>query len=216
MIYLLSDPHGGEYASGLAAYRRTYRPGDLLILLGDTELAFRATEENRRFTEEFLALPFPVAIIDGNHENYPWLRSFPTEQWCGGTVHRLTEQIVCLQRGEIYEIENKRFFVMGGCKSSAKWKEMGLWYPEEEPSAAEITHARANLAHHGNRVDYVLTHKFERGDDPESPTLAGLCAWIEANVAYAHWFEGHHHKKERIGEKLTRIFDELVALPTEE
>lgn len=215
MIYLLSDLHGGEFMAGMETWRTVYRPGDLLILLGDSELAFRQTEENRRFTAEFLASPFPIALIDGNHDNFPWLRSFPQENWCGGVVHRLTENIVYLPRGEIYTIEGKRFFVMGGCKSSAKWKEMGLWYPEEDPSAAEIAFAKENLTRAGLTVDYVLTHHCQSDGDPEAPTLAGLCAWIETNVAYKHWYEGHHHHNGPKTETLTRIFDELVALPRE-
>ena len=212
MIYLLSDPHGGEYPAGLEAYCQTASADDLLILLGDTELAFRTTEENRRFTEEFLKLPFPVAFLDGNHENFPYLRAFPAETWCGGKVHRLTENIVFLPRGEIYEIDGKRFFVMGGCKSSAKWKEMGLWYPEEDPTAEEIAYAKANLIRCGCRVDYVLTHRHEDGGDPDALTLGGLCSWIEQNVSYTHWFEGHHHKNEVRAEKRTCVFDRVVAL----
>ena len=212
MIWFLSDLHGGEHVDGLHTYRTLRKEGDLLLLLGDLELAFRPTEENQRFTEEFLALPYPIAFFDGNHDNYPFLHAYPTETWGSGTVHRLSDQIVYLRRGEIYEIDGKTFFIMGGCKSSAKWKEMGLWYPDEEPNEAEIEFARENLIKRGCRVDYVLTHRHELGDDPEARTLAGLCAWIEENVAYTHWYVGHYHKNERRGEKLTCVFDIPFAL----
>ena len=61
MIYFISDPQG-----------------DLLIVLGD--LGFTDTEENRAFDEYFLSLPYPVAVVDGNHENFDRLYSYPEEE----------------------------------------------------------------------------------------------------------------------------------------
>lgn len=209
MIWLLSDLHGGENIQGFLHYLETAQDDDLLILLGDVGLKFADTEENRRFDALFLSAKKNIAFLDGNHENFAYINSFPVEDWNGGKVHRLTENIVHLMRGNVYSLENQTFFVFGGCKSSAKWKEMGLWYPGEEPEAIEIELAHKNLAAHNYQVDYILTHKYE-----ESPPKGTVCqalweltAWLEANMRYRHWYCGHWHKNHRIDDTHTVVFD---------
>ena len=118
-------------------------------------------------------------------------------------------------RGNIYTIEGKTFFVFGGCKSSPKWKEMGLWYPGDEPEEAEITLARRNLAAHQNRVDYILTHKYEQTPARGTccPALQELTEYLEANITYRHWYAGHWHTNQTVDEKHSFVFDPPVFLP---
>ena len=209
MIWLLSDLHGGENIRGFREYLAEAKEEDLLILLGDVGLKFADTEENRLFDELFLSADKNIAFIDGNHENFPYINSFPEGDWNGGRVHRITDKVVHLMRGNVYTLEGKTFFVFGGCKSSSKWKEMGLWYPGEEPEAAELELARKNLAAHDHKVDYILTHKYE-----ESPPKGTVCqplweltCWLEANVRYRHWYCGHWHKNHRMDDRHTVVFD---------
>ncbi len=214
MIYLTSDPHGGVAIQGLKQYAEQAADSDLLIILGDLELNFRDTEENRAFTKWFLSLDKPIAFLDGNHENHPYLNSFPEEQWCGGRVHRLTDTIVHLKRGEIYTINGKTFFTMGSCKSSAKWETWGLVYEGEVPSETEIDYAMRNLAKHGNRVDYVLSHKYK--DYPEEEvyplTLEALTKHIDQKVDFTHWYCGHWHRELSFDDRHTYIYDQLTPL----
>lgn len=162
MIYLLSDLHGDKDFTELLNYINTATDEDLLIILGDICINFENTEENREFTNFFLSIEKNIAFIDGNHENFEYLNSFPDEEWNGGTVRRLTKNIVQLKRGNVYTIDNKTFFAFGGCKSSSKWKEMGLWYDGEEPNEKELDLAYANLKKYNHCIDYILTHKYEQ------------------------------------------------------
>lgn len=214
MIWLLSDPHGGENMQGLLQYLETAKEEDLLILLGDVGLKFADTEENRKFDELLLSTDKNIAFLDGNHENFAYVNSFPVEEWRGGKVHRPTDRLVHLMRGNVYTIEDKTFFVFGGCKSSARWKEMGLWYPGEEPEPGEIELAYENLSAHNYNVDYILTHKYE-----ESPPKGTVCQelrelilWLEANVQYKHWHCGHWHKNYRMDNTHTVVFDPPTIL----
>ena len=217
MIYLISDPHGGESMEGIKGYLERCKDDDLLIILGDLGLNFQKTEENRRFTEWFLSLNRQIAIVEGNHENHAYIQSFPEEEWQGGMVHRLTDTIVHLQRGNVYTIAGKTFFVMGGCRSSAKWKEMGLWYPGEEPTEEELELAYSNLQKQGNWVDYVLTHKYgnyrgERGAEYPHCSLEGLIRYIDENVVFEHWYAGHSHINKVIDESHQIVYDEPVVV----
>ena len=126
MIYFVSDLYGDINFKGLNEYLEKAGDNDLLIILGDMELEFKDTDENKYFTQRFLSSNKKIAFLDGNHENYGYINSFPEEKWMGGSVHRLSDNIVHLKRGNTYTIDGKTFFVFGGCKSTSKWKEMGL------------------------------------------------------------------------------------------
>ena len=213
MIRFISDPHGGQDMDGLNTYLANCREDDLLIILGDMELHFRDTDMNREFTAFFENLPCQIAFIDGNHENFDHLYGLPEEDWCGGRVHRLSPNIVHLMRGYVFEIEGHTFFTMGGCTSTQKWKDSGLWWPQEEPTAEEIARGYKNLNKHGNRVDYVLTHKY-RLEKPEADpmTLQGLTNFIEENVTYRHWYCGHWHKTDFPDDRHTVVFQDVIDL----
>lgn len=218
MIYLISDPHGGESMEGFLRYLEISTDSDLLIILGDLGVCFEDTEENRHFTEWFLSLDKKIAVVEGNHENHGFINSFPSDTWCGGEVHRLSDTIVHLKRGNIYDIEGKTFFVMGGCKSSAKWKEMGLWFDGEEPTEEELSLAYSNLSKYNNRVDYVLTHKYVNYKEVEKdkyPTLSleGLTKYIDENVTFGHWYSGHWHICKAVDELHTFVYDEPIQVP---
>lgn len=214
MIWLLSDLHGGENIRGFQEYLETAGEDDLLILLGDIGLKFAETEENRCFDELLLSAKKNIAFLDGNHENFPYLKTFPEEMWNGGKVHRISGHVVHLMRGNVYTIEGKTFFVFGGCKSSPKWKTMGLWYPGEEPEPEELALAHKNLAAHHNRVDYILTHKYEESPPKGTvcPDLRELILWLEANVSYTHWYCGHWHRNYHMDDTHTVVFDPAMPI----
>jgi len=212
MIYFLSDQHGGERIGELTKYLSEATEDDLLIILGDVGLKFKDTEENRAFDELLLSAKKKIAFIDGNHENFDFLESFPMGERYGAPVRILSENVVWLQRGYIYKIEGKSFFVFGGCRSGAKWKTMGLWWPQEAPTECELTRAYANLKASGNKVDYVLTHKYEEGLGTGTAELRELCDYINERVDYKMWYAGHWHEYRRGGEKLLFIYDVLVPL----
>ena len=214
MIYFLSDLHGKINHSGIEKYLKIAGNDDLLIILGDLGLWFAEHEDYMEFTEWFLSLDKDIAFLDGNHEKYSILFKFPEEEQYGGRVRRLTKHIVYLQRGYAYNIQGSSFFVMGGCKSSCKWKSMGLWEAEEVPSADEIAKGYANLKKFGNSFDYILTHKYsaeikENTDDIE---LQKISRYIDKNVTFKNWYSGHSHKNEILDSRHTVVFDILTKI----
>ena len=214
MIYFISDIHGDINFKGLQEYLDIATDKDLLIILGDLELNFCDTQENREFTEQFLRLNKNIAFIDGNHENFAYLDAFPIEEWQGGEVNRLTQNIVRLRRGSVYQIDGLKFFTFGGCKSSAKWKEMGLWHFGDEPTESECALAVNNLNKNANKVDYILTHKYELEDGVGNGNklLFDLCKYIDENVSFNKWLAGHWHKIAEHDKKHLYIYNQLLSL----
>lgn len=213
MVYITGDLHADTAAKGLQEYLAKCTENDWLIVLGDTNLYFG--EHNKAFTDWFCSLRAKIAFLDGNHENFDWLEGLPEEEWCGGRGHRVTENILHLMRGYVFQIEGLRLLIMGGCESTQKWKDLGPWWARENPTGEEIRRAYQNLAAEDNCVDFVLTHKYAKVPlDPNADpyTLDGFMNHVNDKIEYRHWYCGHWHKDEPFDEKHTFVYKDLILL----
>lgn len=131
------------------------------------------------------SLPFTILFVDGNHEGFDRLYSYPVKEWHGGKVHEIRPHVLHLMRGEIFTIEDKTFFAFGGASShdisdgiidyaDEDWREQckalehqgkymyrikGLtWWENELPTEEEMQNGEDNLKKHGNKVDFIITH----------------------------------------------------------
>ena len=180
MIRITGDIHG--------AYERLkhFPPitrEDYVIVLGDFGVVWDGSPEEDKALDELDALGLTVLFLDGNHENFDLLGKYPVTEWHGGKVQFLREHVIHLMRGQVYQIDKQKFFVMGGAQShdadiiigrddpDAKQKiknaerryqsyrmEGVSWWPEELPDDGELEEGLRNLAAAGNRVDVVLSH----------------------------------------------------------
>lgn len=164
---------------------------------------------------------FTTLFVDGNHENHKLLATFPVEEWHGGLVHRIGSSVLHLMRGQVYEIDGRTFFTMGGAQSSDKaWRiEDVSWWSEELPSDAEYETALNNLDACNWKVDYVLTHCC--GDNilemlcthhQDRDKLTNFLASLEGRLAYKMWFFGHHHMDKQVDEKHRLLYDDVIEL----
>ena len=160
---------------------------DYVIICGDFGGVWDKEVENKEekhlldWLEEKL---FTILFVDGNHENFDRLYSYPVELWHGGKVHKIRRSVIHLMRGQIYEIDGKSFFTFGGAsshdiesgildpedpdfKEKKKWLDREwrsyrvnhiTWWAQELPSEEEMQEGRANLAAHDNQVDFIVTH----------------------------------------------------------
>ena len=157
---------------------------DYIIIAGDYGGVWDGSPRERYWLDWLEAKPFTTLFVSGNHENYDLLAEFPIQEWHGGRVQFIRPSIIHLMRGQIYEIEGKRFFTMGGASShdiqdgilepddpDFKRKRRQLdarnamyrinhqsWWKEELPSEEEYQEARDNLEKHGWEMDYIITH----------------------------------------------------------
>lgn len=100
------------------------------------------------------------------------------------------------------------------CESSPKWKEMGLWYPGEEPTENEISFAYENLKKYNNKVDYILTHKYPQSYESECHdySFEGLIKYIDRNVSFKNWYSGHWHQNIIIDDMHTVVYDKPLIV----
>jgi len=227
MIYVTGDIHADAGAFEERKIFSTLQEGDFLIVLGDFGVGMNRKFE--KFLDELEKYNFTVCFLDGNHENFDVLNQYPVENWHGGHIHRVRQTVIHWMRGQVYELEGRRFFAFGGGASEDQGERRARhalggpkeWWEEEMPSFGEIENGWKNLEKNGMKVDYICTHgcsgitysrlgirKYhkERSLHDFFDNVAGM-------VEYRRWFFGHIHRdEEEIWKKQTAVYDSVIRL----
>jgi predicted phosphodiesterase len=184
MIIVTGDTHGDFSRLTNERFTDGLTENDYIIVCGDFGLLWSKGDRYNFWLEQLSSQKFNILWVDGNHENFDWIDSLKVEQWHGGNVHKIADNIIHLMRGQLFEIENKTFFTFGGGKSvditgglldvndpkfydkAYRARRFGLpfrvigesWWEQEMPNDEEKETAIINLSKHDNYVDYIITH----------------------------------------------------------
>ena len=141
MILITGDTHGTIDYNKIKIINNAniLSKDDYLIIAGDFGGLFFEKELEKQLSY-YTKLPFMVLFVDGNHENFDLINSYPVSIWNGGKVHIIKDNIIHLMRGQIFTIEGKTIFTFGGGTSIDKMfrKEHVSWWKEEIPSEEEV------------------------------------------------------------------------------
>ena len=225
MIYLTGDTHGTHGIGKLISTTMTEQ--DYLIILGDFGALWSGGIRDEELLKWYADQPYTTLWLDGNHENFDLIKSYPVTEMFGGKVQKISDKVIHLMRGEAYEINGKSFFVMGGATSIDKlYRTEGLsWWPDELPSDEEFKYAEDTLAAHEYTFDYILSHccgkrtqdmllhknhalRYGSLTDP-------LVAWfddLEDKLSYKHWYFGHYHFDTVIDDKHTCLYHQILDI----
>lgn len=186
MIYVTGDIHGNpvRLSTDIFPEQKEMTKEDFLIILGDFGLVwdYRGANKNEKYWLDWLERKsFTTLFIDGNHDNFSRLNSYETSEFYGGKCNFIRPSVIRLKRGQVFNLQGKKFFTFGGAKSHdirdgilepgdpriKKWNKdynkmfriNGVsWWKEELPSQEEMDEGIHNLSKENNRVDYILTH----------------------------------------------------------
>ena len=208
MIYITGDTHGMIDWEKINTTRfpeqRDLTREDHLIILGDFGGVWDGAEQDRYIIKTYESRNFTTLFIDGNHENHDFLDAYPVKEWNGGNVHYISDHVIHLMRGQVYEIDGIRIFTMGGAESTDKtYRREGVsWWAREMPSDEEYEEAIRNLEKYDFDVDVVLTHCA-----PEGYLGKAICTRAENRLTrfldelitgygltFKHWYIGHYHR----------------------
>ncbi len=139
MIYLTGDTHGNLDIQRVVNFfesevlLQSLTKEDYLIILGDAGICWDDAESDEFVLNILKGLPVTTLFIDGNHENFALLNSYPISNWQGGKVHKISNDVIHLMRGQVFEIESNKFFTFGGGNSIDKMyrAENYSWWKEE-------------------------------------------------------------------------------------
>ena len=208
-VYICGDTHGDIDYHKLNTYHFPEQkqmdknnPSDFLIICGDFGGVWDLGDTDRYIQNWYNSKPWITLFVDGNHENHDALDAMEVSEWNGGKVHKISDRIIHLMRGQVYTIEGKTYFTMGGAASIDKYwrKEGSSWWAREMPSEAEYNEGLDNLEKVNNKVNYIITHTAPEDlatrltrFDVSRDRLTSYLGIIRETVEFDHWFFGHFH-----------------------
>lgn len=227
MIWLCGDTHGKidfgkveEFFDAIGSHEDISKD-DYLIILGDAGVCWDGGITDSVVQELLHDLPCMVLFIDGNHENFDELEQYPVEEWHGGKVQFIREDIMHLMRGQVFEIEGKTFFTFGGGNSVDKRERTPYitWWPQEMPSEEEYEEGLRNLEKVDWSVDYVLTHTCPEyiahmlvtDVYPGEGELQRYFDEIAQKLEFDMWYFGHWHL-DQIEENFRCLWYDIVEI----
>ena len=221
MIYFAADIHGSLRLPWLKRELDNYdlKPDDYLIILGDAGIIWDDKDSER--IEYYNKLPLTTLFIDGNHENFPKLFTYPETYYNGAKVHKISNKIYHIMRGEILTIGDLKFFCFGGAFSDKRLHGVSdvPLYDEEMPNDDEIANAFINLEKANYRVDYILCHvqptSFVEGLGipmiPQASKLHDFLDVVKDRTTYKRWIFGHFHDDMEI-DNYDLIYDRILKI----
>ncbi len=223
MIILTADIHGTVNFKSIknSSILKSLTINDYFIVCGDFGGVWDESKTDNELLTWFDSQVFYTLFIDGNHENFTLLNRYPVTKWKGGKIHQISKKVFHLMRGQIFEIDDKKFFTFGGAFSIKRItgnSPVNMW-EEEIPSQNEYNEGLNNLKIKSYTVDYVLTHTApkkwlneinEVGNEYERE-LNEYLDRVEEKTYYRHWYFGHFHKDIN-KEKYTVLYKKMVFL----
>ncbi|MCW6085544.1 MULTISPECIES: metallophosphoesterase [Clostridium] len=229
MIYITGDTHFPNDIEKLnelnfTEYKNLTKK-DYVIITGDFGGVWDNGEKELYWREWLHKKNFITLFVDGNHENFDLLNSYKVEEWHGGKVHFITDNIIHLMRGQVFNIDDKKIFTMGGATSTDKEnrQEHISWWEEEVPDSKEMEEGLANLEKHNNKVDYIITHTCSSSTLKDITEVYGFqpkpenavnkyLEIIEGKVKFRKLYFGHFHEDIEIDEKHTLVFEKIIKI----
>lgn len=191
MIYVTGDCHSdvSRFTNQNFPEQNEMTKADTVIICGDFGLLWTPNSVEQAYAlDELNNRSFTTIFVDGNHENFDMLNALPVVDFHGAKAHKVRDSVFHIMRGEIFEIDDRRFFAFGGAASHdiqdgiidpADYETIGQlkeavrlanrqnkmfrvkgisWWPEELPTEAELQNGLDHLASVDYTVDFVITH----------------------------------------------------------
>lgn len=224
MIYITGDMHGdtNRFRKEYLRNEDQWTADDVLIVCGDFGFIFTGSQQEEEFLDVLSKKPYTICFCDGNHENFSRIYTYPKESWNGGYVHKIRHNVLHLMRGQVFTINGKRIFTMGGAYSIDKYvrTEGTSWWSQELPSDSEYKEGISSLKEHNYKVDYIVTHTAPRyvirmmGKFPDmhDMELTGFLEWVMHEVEFKRWFFGHWHYDKSIDQRFRAAWFDLIPI----
>jgi hypothetical protein len=124
----------------------------------------------------------------------------PRELYNGAFVRRYSDNIVYVEKNQVMEIDNKKFYFLGGAESVDKEFRIlyKSWWPQEDATYADFLRCKS-LLKRVKEVDYVITHTAPEKIVKKIGALnrfdgtSKLLTYLDENLKFKHWYFGHFH-----------------------
>ena len=246
MIYITGDTHAdfSRFEEDKFPIQSEMTKNDYIIICGDFGGVWNYIVESiyeKHWLDWLNNKNFTTLFVDGNHENFERLYNYPVEEWHGGKVHKIRESVIHLMRGEIFNIDNKKFFTFGGARSHDimdgildideyekiyEYRKRGAyfrirdysWWDLELPTDEEMKNGIKNLEKVNYKVDYIISYccptSIQTLLNPfyKKDTLTDYLQKISEKCEFKKWYFGHYHDYRQINSQFTLLYENIVPL----
>ena len=247
MIYITGDCHGDFRKFNVDKFpiQKDMTKHDYVIICGDFGGVWTFEEESsqEKYWLDWLNNKnFTTLFVDGNHENFTRLYKYKEEKWHGGKVHVIRPSVLHLMRGEIFNIDDNKFFTFGGASSHDiqdgilnldeeekiyRFRKMGAtfrirdysWWDLELPTKEEIENGIKNLEKENYKVDYIISHcaptsiQAILGDGTyKKDYLTDYFQKIYEKTEFKKWFFGHYHDYRQVNSQFVLLYENIIPL----
>ena len=246
MIYITGDTHSDftRFSTDKFPIQKEMTKNDYIIICGDFGGVWNYLVEStyEKYWLDWLnEKKFTTLFVDGNYENFTRLYNYPIEEWHGGKVHKIRDSVLHLMRGEIFDIDNKKFFTFGGAKSHDiqegilnldeeekiyAYRKRGAyfrirdysWWDLELPTQEEMKNGINNLEKVNYKVDYIITHccptSVQAILSDGTYKKDYLTDYLQEISEKCEFF-GHYHDNRQINSKYILLYEDIVPLEFE-
>ena len=250
MIYITGDTHSDftGFSTDKFPIQSEMTKNDYVIICGDFGgvWTFEQESNQEKYWLDWLnSKNFTTLFVDGNHENFTRLYNYPVEEWHGGKVHKIRDSVLHLMRGEIFDIDNKKFLSLGGDRSHDiqdgilnldeeekiyEYRKRRAffrirdysWWDLELPTQEEMKNGINNLEKVNYKVDYIITHccptsvqAILSGGTYKKDYLTDYLQKISEKCEFKKWYFGHYHDNKQIDSKYILLYEDIVPLEFE-
>lgn len=212
MIFVTGDIHG-DYDSLMDRDLAKLKKGDKLLITGDFGFVWNHSDKEKSNLKKLGKKKYDILFVEGAHENFERLREYPEVDLYQGKAYKLDHNLYCLKRGEIYTIDGKSVFALGG--GLPPYEDEPRESPPSLPADDELKYAVDNIQKHHRRVDLIITHEapasVKRMID-RNATVNDLNIFLDTvmkNTRYGKWFFGALHQDRAVSDNLICVFEEV-------
>lgn len=222
MIYITGDTHG-DFERLTKTELSMLSSKDTLIICGDFGFIWNNDSKENQLLNRLEKRKYNICFIDGIHENFDAINDYPITIWNSGRVHRIRSNIFHLMRGQIYTIENKTIFTMGGGEEPEYdfLENEEMITRKEIPTSQEMLTGVSNLEKCNYKVDYIITHEppkkikdflsLSENKNYSSTALSAYLDELSQQTTFEKWYFGSLHTDKFITEKYTSLFTNIVS-----
>ncbi|MDR2646589.1 MAG: metallophosphoesterase [Oscillospiraceae bacterium] len=224
MVYVTGDMHG-DYSRFAGPEMRKLKKGDTLIVCGDFGFLWNDSPSEKTLLKKIGKKRYNVCFVEGTHENFELLLQYPTSEWNGGLARQISGNLYHLARGQIFTIEGKTIFTMGGGVSPdgdfRAYDDNHMHW--ELPSYEELAAATELLEKFDGSVDYVVTHEpparmrsflqlKNKSAVTEASVLNTYFEELSKICTYKCWYFGSLHIDKFASHTYTSVFRKVVPI----
>lgn len=217
MVYITGDIHG-DISDLESRNINKIKKDDVLIITGDFGFIWDNSKSELKNIKKLSKKKFTILFVEGVHENFELINQYENTEVFGALAKKISDNIFCLNRGEVYTIENKKYFCLGGGSAEDPFEHLDSdpLKRQSMPTDEELEHAVDNLQKTGRKVDTIITHEAPASvkrlvrKDSSINDLNIFFDTMLHNVRFKKWYFGSLHTDRVISKQMTCVWQDII------